>query len=145
MAANTSPIFTLTPNVGWGAADGDGGSAGPLKTANTAKDGTGTTLTCFTAGSNGSYLSKIRFRPVGTNTQTVARVFINNGSTSSTIANNTLVDEITLASTTLSETASLQSYELPLGFPIPAGYKVLVALGTTVSAGYRVTVFGGDY
>lgn len=145
MAANTAPIYTLTPDIAWGSADGNGGSAGPLKTANTAVDGTGTVLTVFTAGTNGSYVQRIRFRAAGTNVATVGRVFINNGSTNATIANNTFWDEITLAATTANAAAALQTYELPLNFALPAGYKLNVTLGTTVAAGYVVTVIGGDY
>lgn len=145
MAAGTSPIYTATPHVEWGIADGNGGAAGPLKTANTAKDGTGTVLTVFTAGANGSFLQKIKARAAGSNTASVLRVFINNGSTTATIANNILYAEISLASTTLSETGALPEFEYPLNIPIAAGYKITVTLGTTVAAGYCVTVVGGDY
>src|SRR5713226_327686 len=145
MAANTNPIFTLTPHVGWGIADGDGGTAGPLKTANTAMDGTGTILTVFTAGANGSYLQRVVARPAGTNVASVLRVFINNGSTQATIANNILVGEIALAATTANNAGALQGFELPLNFAIAAAYKVTVALGTTVAAGYAVSCAGGDF
>jgi hypothetical protein len=37
--ANVTPIFSKAGDIQWGAADGNGGTAGPLKTANTAKDG----------------------------------------------------------------------------------------------------------
>lgn len=145
MAANTTPIFSATPRLSWGSTDGDGGSAGPLKTANTAKDGTGTVLTIFTAGANGSFLDKLIARPAGTNTASVLRVFINNGSTQATLANNIMVAEFSLAAITLSEIAAQPDYVVSLGIPIPAGYKVLVTLGTTVAAGYFVSVAGGDY
>jgi hypothetical protein len=146
MAANTAPIFTLAPDVQWGIADGNGGSAGPLKTANTAKDGTGTVLTVFTAdATNGGFVQRIKARPVGTNTASVLRVFLNNGSTNATIANNALFAELTLAATTLSEVGALASYEEFLNFALPIGYKLNVTLGTTVAAGYVVTVIGGKY
>lgn len=138
MPANTSPIYTLTPDIG-----GIGTSA--ITSANTAKDGTGTVVTAFTAGANGSFVQRIRFRSAGTNVATVARIFINNGGTTSTATNNILYDEITLAATTLSETAALATYELPLNFALPAGYKLTVTIGTSVSAGYYVSVIGGDY
>lgn len=146
MSANTAPIFTLAPDIQWGGTDGDGGGTGALKTANTAKDGTGTVLTVFTAdATNGGYVERIRFRAAGTNIATVARVFINNGATSATATNNILFDEITLSATTLSETSALANYELPLGFALPAGYKLMVTLGTTVAAGYYISVIGGKY
>jgi hypothetical protein len=145
MTANTSPIYTLTPHVGWTTNDGDGGTAGPVKTGNAAVDGTAGTTTVFTAGANGSYLQRIRFRAAGTNVATVARVYINNGSSSATNTNNAFWDEITLAATTASSVAALQTYELPLNFPVAAGYKILISLGTTVAAGYTGTLIGGDY
>jgi hypothetical protein len=145
MAANTAPIFTLTPDLGWGSADGNAGTAGPLLTANTAMDGTGTVLTVFTAGASGSYVQRLIARAVGTNVASVLRVFVNNGSTNATIANNTLIAEVTLPITTASAVSALQPIELPLNFALPAGYKLNVALGTTVAAGYRVSVLGGDY
>ena len=145
MSANTAPIFTLVPDIAWGAADGNGGTAGPLLTANTAMDGTGTVLTVFTAGSNGSYVSQLIARPVGTNIATVLRVFINNGLTNATQANNCLLTEITLPVSTATANAALYPVSAPLNFALPAGYKINVTLGTTVAAGYRVMVQGGDY
>lgn len=146
MAANTAPIFSLIADIQWGIADGNGGTAGPLKTANTAKDGTGTVLTCFTAdATNGGFVQKITARPAGSNTASVLRIFINNGSTNATVANNILIAEISLPTTTLSEVASIPGYELPLNFPLPPGYKINVTLGTTVAAGYFVSVIGGKY
>jgi len=138
MAANTEPIYSRRPAVQWG------GSA--LTAANTAKDGTGTVLTVFTAdATEGSYIEKVVFRAAGTNVATVARVFINNGSTNATPANNVLVSEITLPATTLSETSALAPVELLVNAGINAGYKINVALGTAVAAGYYISVFGGDY
>ena len=136
--ANTQPIFSSLGDVQWGSVT--------ATTANTAKDGTGTVLNVFTAdATNGGFVQRIRFRAAGTNIATVARVFINNGSANSTPANNILYDEITLAATTLSEVAALAVYELPLNFALPPGYKLNVTLGTTVAAGYYVSVIGGKY
>lgn len=138
MAANTAPIYTRTPDVQWGAT--------ALTAANTAKDGTGTTLTVFTAdATEGGFVQKVIFRAAGTNVATVARVFINNGSTSATAANNILHAEITLAATTLSEVAALVPYEVPINVGLPAGYKILIALGTAVAAGYYISAYGGKY
>lgn len=145
MAANTAPIFSIAGDIEWGSTDGNGGAAGSLKTQNTAKDGTGTVLTVFTADVDGAFVQRIRFRSAGTNIATVARVFINNGSANSTAANNVLYDEITLAATTLSEVAAQPVYELPLNFALPTGYKINVTLGTTVAAGYFISVIGGKY
>lgn len=137
MAANTNPIFSIVPHIGWGTS--------LLTTANAAYDGTGTVLGAFTAGSNGSFVQRIRFRAAGTNIAAVARIFINNGSTNTSAANNILFDEITLSATTASQTGATVIYELPLNFGLPANYVINVTIGTTVSAGYYVSVVGGDY
>jgi hypothetical protein len=136
--AHTQPIFSSLGDIQWGPTT--------ATTANTAVDGTGTVLTVFTADTtNGGFVQRIRFRPAGTNIATVARVFINNGSTNATASNNILYDEITLAATTASANSALAVYELPLNFALPPGYKLNVTLGTTVAAGYFISVIGGKY
>jgi len=137
MPANVNPIFTLVPKTDWG--------PNAITTANTAKDGTGTVLTVFTAGADGSYVQRVRFRPSGTSVQTVARLFINNGSTNATAANNILFDEITLSAIAISETAAQPSFEIPLNFALPAGYKLNITIGTSVAAGWYVSTVGGNY
>ncbi len=137
MAANTSPIFTISPDIQW---------ADAMTVANTTKDLTsGTIYLCFTAGVNGSFVQRIRFRTLGTNVASVARVWINNGATSSTGTNNTMWDEISLPATTVSETAAQANYELPLNFALPAGYRIYATMATGVAAGWDGIVIGGDY
>ena len=137
MPGNTSPIFSKVARVEW---------AGGITAANTAKDGTGTVETVFTAdATNGSYLQKLGVRPRGSNVASVLRVFLNNGSSNSTAANNVLIAEVSLPATTLSEVAALSGNEVALNIPVPPGYRVNVTLGTAVAGGYAVTGFGGDY
>lgn len=145
MPANTNQIFPLTPKIGMGT----------LVTANTAKDGTGTQVTLFTAGANGAVLKRIRAVPQGTNTASVLRIFLNNGSTNATAANNTFFAQVTLAATTNTEIAALVPVELPnnltiadpTAFPmtIPAAWVVNCTIGTTVAAGWAITAEYGDY
>jgi hypothetical protein len=115
MPANTSPIYSIVGNVDSVAANNSGLVVGP--TANTALDGSGTLVKAFTAGANGSYIQKIRFRPVGSPAATVCRVFIST-STSTSATNTWLYDEITLPAVTLSQTAASSVFELPLNFAI---------------------------
>lgn len=134
---NTQPIFTASGDTQW---------AVSAVTANTTKDLTlGTNYLVFTASSNGGYVQRLRFRALGTNVATVARVFINNGSTNATQVNNVLWDEVSLPATTVSETSALSTYEVPLNFALPAGYRLYVTLGTGVAAGYSITCIGGKY
>ncbi len=137
MPANNNPIFSKKGAVQW--------SAAPLSAANTAKDGTGTVATVFTGGAEGNFLHKIIARPLGTNVATVLRVFINNGLTNATAANNSLIAEFTLPATAGIETASLPSFELALNFILPATMKINCTLGTAVAAGFALTIIGGEY
>lgn len=139
MAINNKPIFTGTAQISW---------TNTVTTANTTIDLTTGTIygPIFTAdATNGGYIQKIRFRSLGTNIATVARVWINNGSATGTAANNTLIDEISLPASTVTQTSALSNYEIPLNFALPAGYKIYVTLGTTIAAGYDIAVFGGSY
>jgi hypothetical protein len=146
MAANTSPIYSLAPIIQWG------GFA--LKTANTTRDlFTGTPVTVgsdaaliFTADpTNGGYVQKIRFRAAGACTASVARIFINNGSVITDVANNSLYEEFLLPTVASSETVQTLNQEIILGFALPAGYRIYVTLGTTVVGGYYITTIGGKY
>lgn len=142
MPANTAPIYSKVGDIQWST----------VASANTAKDGTGTVATIFTAdATNGGRVERVRFRALGTNVATIARIFINNGSSNGTAANNILFAEATLPATTLSEVAALPVVELPqaqdVAFPLvlPPGYKLNVTLGTAVAAGYAVAAVGGKY
>jgi hypothetical protein len=139
MPSNTTPIFSKAGDIQW--------NDSPIVTANTTTDLTaGTSYLIFTAdATNGGYIQKLRIRALGTNIGTVMRVWINNGSTIATASNNTLYDEISLASSTASQTTALSVYELPLNFALPLGYTIYVTIGTTIVAGYDVTAIAGKY
>jgi hypothetical protein len=145
MPANTSPIYSIVGATDSVAANNSGLVVGP--TANTALDGSGTLYKAFTAGANGSYIQKIRFRPVGSPAATVARVFISTSTTTSA-TNTWLYDEITLPAVTLSQTAASSVFELPLNFAIDPNYLLYVTFGTSTGAagtGYSVVTIAGDY
>lgn len=141
MAANTQPIFSIAGDVQWT-------NTGAMTVANTTKDLTaGTSYLAYTSPSEGGFVQRIRFRALGTNSNaTVARVWINNGDVTTTAANNTLFDEITLTATLNSEVAALATFELPLNFALPATYRIYITLGTApTSAGWQATVIAGKY
>ena len=134
---NTLPIYTASGDTQWSVS---------ATTANTTKDlSTGTIFTAFTASVTGGYVQRIRFKPLGTNVATVARVWINNGFSTATAANNTYWDDISLPATTVSEIAAQPTFELPLNIALPANYRIFVTLGTAVAAGYTITTIGGKY
>ena len=136
MAANTIPIFPLTPKISWGTS---------LATANTAKDGTGTVVLLATAGANGSRVDFLRVRALGTNVATALRIFVNNGADPTVAANNVLFTEATIAATTLSEVAALAETQIAMDLALPAGYRLYATIGTTVAAGLMVSAVFGDY
>ena len=111
----------------------------------------------MTGGANGTRMDGIKVRALGTNVQTVLRIFINDGL--GVLASNfSLVDEVKLAASTAAPTDSAQPADIKL-FPINydgvgggelppylyANEKLYVSLGTTVAAGYAITAFGADY
>lgn len=134
---NNDPIYSRVADIQWAANN---------TAANTAKDGTGTVLTAFTAdATNGGFVQRIISKPAGTNVASVARIFINNGSTNATPANNSYVFDIDLPATTLSEVATMMVVERPINVALPAGYKINVTMGTAVAAGWNFTCMGGKY
>lgn len=144
MAANQKPVYPLYPNVGVGQT---------ITTANTAKDGTGTVVTLYTAGaaataaggtSNGSKCDAVQVAYTGTSIATVLRLFINNGSSTAVAANNTLFKSVTVAANTLSEVAAAADFSVPVGLTLPAGYKITATIGTTIAAALSLTASGGD-
>jgi len=141
MPANTTPIFTLTPNIAF---------ANLLAVnANTALDGTGTVSTVFTAGVNGSMVNSIIVKSSTTTATSAAgtlRIWINNGGVTSTATNNTLIREYVLTANTASATVSTLNYEFPLNIQLPAGYKITCTVATmAASSGWQFTCQGADY
>lgn len=137
MAANTAPIFSLTPIVTFLALQ---------TTGNNNYDGTNGAVTAmYTAGSNGSFVRTIMAEAAGTNIATVLRVWINNGSTNGTAANNSLALQFSLPATTASASTATAHIEIPVNIQLPASYKLYGVLGTTVAAGWTFSTHGGDY
>ena len=145
MPANTNPIYSIVGATDSVASNETGLIVGP--TANTSQTGSGTLYKAFTAGANGSYVQKMRFRPVGSPAATVCRVFISSSSTTSTTAT-WLYDEITLPAVTVSQTAASSVFELPLNIALDPNYLLYVTFGTSTGSagtGYSVVTIAGDY
>lgn len=153
MAANTAPRYTLTGDV---SSDGTATSSSAMAPTFTtaAADYDGTTAThnkvVFTAkATDGSRIVGLRFKAKGTNVATVARIFLNNGATPGTAANNSFIGEQSLpAVTAIATTATVDiDYIFPGGYyDLPNGFKVIVGLGTTVAAGWVVSpILGGQF
>jgi hypothetical protein len=143
MPANFNPIFTLTPDVSDNLTTG---FAGTMTTA--ANDYTGISANyqlVHTAGVNGSYIRRLRFKAIGTNTASVARIFINNGAINTTATNNTFYGELSLPGTTISATAATVDLDYPMEFQLNPQFRIYVGLGTTVAAGWVCTCIAAQY
>ena len=110
-------------------------------------NGTGLLYKAFTAGANGSYVQKMRFRPVLSPAATVCRVFISS-STTTTASATWLFDEITLPAVTVSNTAASSVFELPINVALDPNYLLYVTFGTSTGGsgtGYSIVTIAGDY
>jgi hypothetical protein len=140
MAANTAPIFSSTGAISLGTA---------ITAIVTDYIGTGANnVVAFTANAtNGGFVQRIRFKAVGTNAVSVARIYINNGSANTTAANNTFYGELSLPATTASTTAATVDIDYPLNFALPAGYRIVIGISAaaTLASGWNPTVIAGAY
>lgn len=118
MTANFSPIFGLTPNVG----------QARLAAANTASDGSGTLGDLFTAGANGSIVTRIRYMnsqaTAAASSAMVVRIFI----TDTSNANPRLAIEFAVATVTRSvSVVGAGSYlDIPGGLVLKASQHLRV-------------------
>jgi hypothetical protein len=151
MAANTAPIFTDIPLVGravWL----------PATTANTKSDGTGTIgtdiLLLLTAGTDGSFLNRIRLTPAASaaatgTTASIHRLYLSTqASGATTSANTTLIAEYAAPAQTADQTTvSVQPIDVPLGFYIPNGVQLLWSMhhSAAASTAWHAVCFAGSY
>lgn len=139
---NNYPIYTRAPDIQW---------VESCTAANNTLDITsGTSYLAFTAdATNGGFIREIRIKanPANNTAATVARFWLNNGSTTGTAANSSIFGELGLPATTASATTALPDFIYPVNQPIPAGYRIYVTFGTAPggSGEFSVTVFGGKY
>ena len=144
MAANTAPIFTLQGEV---ATNGTTGMSQMV--LNAANDYTGidvdVTLVFTADATNGSFVQRLRFKAGGTNTASVARIYLNNGSAPGTATNNAFIGEVSLPATTAIATAATVDIDYPLNIALPPAFRIYFGLGTAVAAGWCCTAFAGNY
>ena len=94
---------------------------GQVSTANTARDGTGTLATIFTAGSSGSRIDDIKIQATGTTTAGVVRLFLHDGTNARLFAE-ILVSAVTPSTTVEAWSATLlnQAIVIPSGWSLRA-------------------------
>lgn len=125
-----SPAYASTPRLG----------TAQLSVANTARDGSGTLVTPFVAGANGSRVEAITVYALGTTTAGMVRIFVNDGTVSR------LWTEIGVSAITPSAavaafgvTFTVDNYVLVL----PPGYSIKAS--TEKGELINVFVVGGDF
>lgn len=139
MAANTSPIFPISPNIGFAR----------LAAANTASDGSGTLATLFTAGSEGSRVDYITWinsqATAAASTAMVGRVFLTDTSGN----NPRLIAEIAIATATRSTTVigATQTITFQGGLVLDSGQLIKVCQSAYAGAQdqFDVIARGADY
>lgn len=131
MAANTSPIFVLTPKV----------HLVQIATANTNRDGTtGTYGTGPTFGTNGALLTHIVIHAAGNTTAGIVRIFYNDGTSTY------LIREIPIPAITASGTVPAFSTIVRLvggGLPVQASH--VLKFNTNNAETFNVFSCYGDY
>ena len=138
MAANTTPIFILTPN----------NSLARISAANTASDGSGTLVTLVSSGANGTRVDAVRFRSseVGLTASSamVHRIFLtdNNG-------NQRLIGEVATAAGAKSASAigasSIYTFDQPLFMKSGATMSVSQSVYAGGQDQFDVIAYSGDY
>lgn len=109
-----------------------------ISTANTARDGTGTIGTVFTAGANGSRIEEVQVVAPGTTTAGMVRLFVHDG-TNTRFLCDIPVSAVTPGGTTMAFATSLRFANLLL----PSGHSLRAS--THNAETFNVFAFGGDF
>jgi hypothetical protein len=127
MAANTTPIFTLTPIV----------AVVQISTANTNRDGTGTMGTLLTGATDGTRIEAIKIKATGTTTAGMVRIFYYDGT------NVRLLGEVPIAAVTPSATLPAYEATIPFKMVVPSAKEIRVS--TEKAETFNVFAIGGNY
>lgn len=159
MAANTSPLYGLTPNNG---AVKIGTTSAQVKSDGTsAGSGTDLMYSVMATGANGSFVQSIRFNVVASaaaavnSVATTLRIYISTVSTAvgsaagATTASNTfLIAEVSVPIISASNSTNATIYyEVPINKILPTGKWILVSqhVAQTTNQNWQAQSFGSDY
>lgn len=152
MSANTSPVFGRTSDVQLaGAVLGPNAQTGTVPSQGIDAN----TVSIYQADPiEGSFVSHVRLKPVGAPAATVIRLYLCNvtgaftAGTSNTLVTTSLITEFGTSAVIASAIAPNSELTIPINYPIPAGYRLLMGFGTSTGAagtGYQVTTFAMKY
>lgn len=114
-----------------------------INTANTARDGTGTVTTLFTAGASGSRIDRVVIQATGTTTLGVVRLFIHNGTTAYLWSEQLIAAKApTTTENAVQYTQSVNNRPDIFPLVIPSGYSLRVSTNNAES--FNVIAQGGD-
>lgn len=115
-----------------------------ISTANTARDGTGTIGTVFSAGASGSRIDAINLKATGTTTAGMIRLFIHDGATARLLSEVPVI-AVTPSGTSPAWEAQLNTNTMTQILPIilPTGYSLRAA--TNNAETFNVLAMGGDF
>jgi hypothetical protein len=149
MPGNTDPIFTKVADIQWNSSSALLASAMTAGNVSSYNGTDANAVLLFTAdATNGGFVQQVRAKCcalTGTSAASVLRLFLNNGSTPGTAANNVLIAEVALPAVANTVVAATPDIVLTLNIPLPPGYRLYGGLGTAVTTGWAVTVIGGKY
>ena len=142
MPANTSPIFTLTPDV----------ATTRITTATTQSDGSGAQFPLVTAGVNGTRVDAIRFRnsqvTLAASTAMVHRIFYAPTTTTGS-ATSRLIGEVATAATTRTAAVigatSIYTFDQPLIMASGSGLFVAQSAYAGAQDRFDAQAFAGNY
>lgn len=130
----TSPQFVTTPKIG----------LADVVTANTARDGTGTIVTAFTAGASGARVEEVVLKATADPADSTVTMFIDiTGSAGWDIYDEFDIGNPAAGSTTVESYRVSRTYD---NLVLPAGAKIGFAITVALTSGeIRAWVFGGDF
>lgn len=131
MAANTSPIFVLTPNA----------LPAVVSVANTGRDGSGTLVTVVTGGTNGTRIEALKAVAQVATTAGVIRYFI----TDAAGANPKLFEERLVTAITPSTTIKVFEDFWTLDKPLVLASGQLLRAATHNGEAFTIEATAGDY
>jgi hypothetical protein len=149
MPGNNDPIYSKVADIQWNSTSALLTSAMTAGNVSSYNGTDANAVLLFTAeANNGGFVQKVRAKCcalTGTSAASVLRLFLNNGSTPSTAANNALIGEFSLPAVANTIVAATPDVEYALNIALPPGYRIYGGLGTAVTTGWAVSVIGGKY
>ena len=123
----STPQFTGVPRC----------SISKIQTANSNRDGIGSTSEVMITGANGTRVDELQVKALGATTAGFVRIFINNA------AGTYLLTELVVEAVTPDSATPTWEGGLQLNLVLPTGYRILAS--TEKGEQFNVFLFGGDF